>query len=203
MKPIALEYYLDNDLLFLSRDLLGKLLCTNIDGQIAIGRIVETEAYRGPDDRASHAYGGRRTKRNDVMYHKGGVAYVYLCYGIHHLFNIVVQEEGTPHAILLRALEPLEGLEVMLKRRNQTKLTATLTKGPGALSQAMGITTALNGSNLTGPRIWLSDDDFRPSDDEIATGPRIGVAYAKEHALWPWRFGLKESRWLSVPFTSS
>jgi DNA-3-methyladenine glycosylase len=119
---LALEFYSRKDVELIARQLLGKVLCSNIEGDITCGMIVETEAYAGITDRASHAYGGRRTARTEIMYRPGGTAYVYLCYGIHHLFNVVTNVQDQPHAVLIRAIEPIEGIDVMLKRRKQTKL---------------------------------------------------------------------------------
>src|ERR1700722_11839956 len=134
MPMLDLQYYLSDDVLSLSRDLLGKYLFTKFEDRLTGGIILETEAYRGPEDKASHAYGNRRTKRNEIMFHKGGVSYVYVCYGIHALFNIVTNMEHIPHAILVRAIEPVVGIEHMLARRGQKKLTPKLTSGPGALT---------------------------------------------------------------------
>lgn len=194
---LPLDYYLHHDVLFLSRDLLGKVLMTNIDGKITGGIIVETEAYRGPEDRASHASAGRRTNRNEVMYARGGYAYIYLCYGIHNLFNIVTNAKDIPHAILIRAIEPIQGIETMLIRRGKEKLQRTLTAGPGALSQALGINLNHNGMLLTGPEIWLEDRGMNYSPEQVVMRPRIGIDYAGEDAFLPWRFCVKGSPWLS------
>jgi DNA-3-methyladenine glycosylase len=191
MKVLSLDYYKHPDVLFLSQDLLGKFLFTQIGSDLTGGMIIETEAYRAPDDRASHAYANRKTKRNAVMFNEGGVAYVYLCYGIHALFNVVTGSEGTPHAILIRALEPVTGVNKMLERRKKTKLVRGLTHGPGALSQALGITTKHNGQSLAGPTIWIEDQGVVISPKEIITSSRIGVDYAGEDALLPWRFCIK------------
>jgi DNA-3-methyladenine glycosylase len=197
MTVLKLDYYRHPDVLFLSQNLLGKYLFTNIHGEPTGGIIVETEAYRAPEDRASHAFGYRRTKRNEVMYADGGVAYVYLCYGIHSMFNIVTNNAGIPHAILIRALEPTVGIDVMLKRRKKEKLTKALTSGPGALTQALGITTKHTWLPLTGPQIWLEDRGLAIPDEQVVTGPRIGIDYAGEDALLPWRFRIKNNKWTS------
>lgn len=194
---LPLQYYRHNDVLFLSQDLLGKFLYTNFNHELTGGMIVETEAYRAPDDRASHAFGLRRTRRNEAMYLGGGFSYVYLCYGIHSLFNIVTNEENIPHAILIRAIQPEEGIETMLHRRGKKKLDRTLTSGPGALAQALGINTTHNGINLTGSSIWLEDHKVAFNPEEIIESPRVGVDYAGEDALLPWRFRIKNN-----PFTS-
>lgn len=197
MKPIPLSYYRHHDVLFLSQDLIGKILMTNIHGERTGGMIVETEAYRAPEDRASHAYNGKRTKRNAVMYAEGGFSYVYLCYGIHKLFNIVTNEADIPHAILIRAIEPIEGIETMLKRRKKQKLHPSLTAGPGALSQALGINLCHNALPLNGPEIWLEDRHIHFPAESIIASPRIGIDYAGADALLPWRFCLKDSPYLS------
>lgn len=188
MGILPLEYYNDPDVLHLSADLLGKYLITNIGGKLTGGMIIETEAYRGPEDRASHAYNLKRTKRNEVMYWPGGTAYVYQCYGIHALFNIVTNVEETPHAILVRAIKPEIGIEIMMKRRGKEKVDKTLAGGPGTLTQALGITTKHNGSLLTGPSIWIEDRGVVIPKDKIITGPRVGIDYAGEDAALPWRF---------------
>lgn len=197
MQKIPLSFYQQEDVLMLSQQLLGKYLFTYFDDVLTGGKVVETEAYRAPEDRASHAYGMRRTPRNAVMYQAGGVCYVYMCYGLHALFNIVTNREEVPHAILIRAIEPTEGLEVMLKRRNKSFVERSLTAGPGALAQALGINKQHNGLLLTGSHIWMEDDGHFVSKEEIISSPRVGIAYAGEDALFPWRFRLKNSPWTS------
>jgi len=196
-KGLDEAYFLTDNVLHLAQDLLGKVLVTSIGGARSAVMISETEAYEGPVDRASHAYGHRRTRRTETMYLPGGHAYVYLCYGIHHLFNVVSAPAGVPHAILIRAGEPLEGLPVMLKRRKMEKIERRLTAGPGSLSRALGISTALDGEKLGGPKIWIEDRGIRFEKKEIAATPRIGVDYAGEHAQWLYRFYLKDSEWVS------
>lgn len=188
MTTLPLEYYYHPDVVFLSRDLIGKYLFTKIGSEITGGMITETEAYHGPEDRASHAYNLRRTKRNEVMYQQGGTCYVYRCYGIHNLFNIVTNDLGIPHAILIRAIRPEIGIDVMLKRRNKHKMDKTIASGPGNVTKALGIELKHNGLPLTGPLIWIEDRGVVVPDDEVMVGPRIGVDYAGEHALLPWRF---------------
>lgn len=192
MAILKREYYLQDDVVKLSRELLGKYLFTRFDDKLTGGIIIETEAYRGPEDKASHAFGNRRTKRNEVMYHDGGISYVYLCYGIHSLFNIVTNKENIPHAILIRAIEPIAGVEYMLSRRGKHKLTPSLTSGPGALTVALGINTRHNGLPLEGPEIWVEDRGIKVPGKDIVAGPRVGVDYAGEDALLPWRFRLKK-----------
>jgi DNA-3-methyladenine glycosylase len=180
------SFYQRDDVLAVSRELLGMVLCSKVDGVVTKGRIVETEAYRGPEDRACHAYNDRRTERTEVMFWDGGVAYVYLCYGIHSLFNVVTHCEGVPHAVLVRAIEPIEGVETMRKRRGREPLAG----GPGTLTQALGITTAHNGVALDGDLIWI--EEGQPVE-KVTTGPRIGVDYAGEWAEMPWRFRVSTS----------
>ncbi len=192
-------WYLHDDVVQMARALLGKYLVTRFEGRRTAGRIVETEAYRGPDDKASHAYGGRRTPRTEVMYRQGGTAYVYLCYGIHHLFNVVTGPEGQAQAVLIRAVEPAEGRHLMMQRRRMNRLRPRLTAGPGVLTQALGIHTRHTGLDLTTPDspIWLEDRGERIQPDEIVATTRIGVDYAGEWARRPWRFYLKHSEWVS------
>lgn len=190
MSIIPQEYYLQHDVLFLSRDLLGKFLMTEIDSKLTGGMIIETEAYRAPEDRASHAFGNKRTKRNAPMYCLGGISYVYQCYGIHFLFNVVTNIADIPHAILIRAIKPVIGIETMLARRHKAKADRTLAGGPGTLTQALGITLAHNGLPLFGPPVWIEDRGIKVAPEDVVTGPRIGVDYAKEDALLPWRFQL-------------
>lgn len=190
------SFYQGDDVVQLSRKLVGKVLCTQIENEpLTTGIIVETEAYCGRNDKACHANNGLRTRRTEVMYQPGGLAYVYLCYGIHHLFNIVTNVKDTADAILVRAIEPVKGSETMLKRRNKQKITPTLTNGPGKMTQALGIKTTMNGSNLTGNKIWVEEGANDPG--EIVATTRIGVDYAGEHAKRPWRFHIKNSKWVS------
>jgi len=185
---VSLEFYLRDDVVQISRELLGKVLCTKLNGQVTKAIITETEAYAGVSDKASHAYGGRRTKRTEPMYARGGTAYVYLCYGIHHLFNVVTNTTGTPHAVLIRAGKSFEGSELMRKRRNKRHGDKSLLTGPGSLSQALGITTALTGINLLGDQIWIEDHEISVAAEEILTGPRVGIDYADEDSTRPYRF---------------
>ncbi len=194
------SYYLSAEVTNLAKDLLGKYLITHIDGYHCSGMIVETEAYRGPDDRACHAYNNRRTQRTEVMFEAGGVAYIYICYGMHHLMNVVTGPEDSAHAILIRALEPAEGLSIMAQRRKMNGTDLRLTKGPGALSVALGLTNRLSGTSLIAPStsIWIEDRDVRLGVDEICSGPRIGCESAGEAATWPWRFFIKGNKYISA-----
>lgn len=187
-KPIPLRYYQQTDVVSLAADLLGKRLCTSFGGQYTSAIITETEAYAGVTDKASHAYGGRFTERTKTMYAPGGTVYVYLCYGIHHLFNIVTNKKDIPHAILIRAVKAEHGIETILQRRNQIKITKTLSGGPGTVSQALGIRTSHNGLLLNGDAIWLEKTTLKIPERIIHTGPRIGVDYAGEDAKLPYRF---------------
>ena len=197
MKKLTLDFYKRTNVLEVAQELLGKILVTNRDGIITSGRIVEVEAYNGFIDKASHAFGGRRTNRNEIMYADGGVAYVYLCYGIHHLFNVVTHNKETPHAILIRALEPVKGIDEMLKRVGKKKLDNTLTRGPGNLSKALAITTEQSCISLLGKKLFIGDDDFVFNKNEIAASPRIGVDYAGKDALLPYRFFIKGNPFVS------
>jgi DNA-3-methyladenine glycosylase len=185
---LSRDFYLRGDVVQVSRDLLGKVLCSRVNGAVARALITETEAYAGVGDRASHAWGGRRTKRTEPMYADGGTAYVYLCYGLHHLFNVVTAPAETPHAVLVRAAQPLEGLPLMLKRRGKRKLDRTLLAGPGSLAQALGITTRLTGTSLLGDTIWIEDHGIDTGAASISAGPRVGIDYAGEDAARPYRF---------------
>jgi len=181
------EFYQQQDVVMLARELLGKVIFTFIDGQYTAGIISETEAYAGVTDKASHAFGGRRTNRTEVMFAAGGVAYVYLCYGIHHLFNVVTGPEGTPHAILVRGIFPTEGIEIMMQRR-KVKLGKKFSSGPGTSSAALGLKSSMSGTDLLGNIIWIEDMGFNIPENEIYVGPRIGVDYAGDDAALPYRF---------------
>lgn len=197
IKKLDYSFYKRADVVKIARDLLGKILITNFKGQMVSGRIVETEAYNGVTDRASHAYGGRRTQRTEVMYAEAGTAYVYLIYGIHHLFNVVTNEKDIPHAILIRALEPLEGIPLMLQRTGKKKPDFSLTKGPGNTSKALGLFTLHTGASLLGEEIFIADDGYRLRKSEIGSSPRIGVDYAEEDSKLPYRFFVKGNRYVS------
>jgi DNA-3-methyladenine glycosylase len=187
MSRLKSSYFLNPDVVFLAKDLIGKTLCTRINNKLTCGIITETEAYAGVIDKASHAYGGRRTNRTETMYSKGGVSYVYLCYGIHRLFNIVTNAKDVPHAILIRAIYPVKGIEEIVIRRG-LKFSDTLCVGPGKVSQALGIDLLHNNVPLTGKEIWLQDDGVKIKESDIQVGPRIGIDYAGEDAKLPYRF---------------
>ncbi|HTL82159.1 MAG TPA: DNA-3-methyladenine glycosylase [Bacteroidia bacterium] len=188
MKKLSKKFYQRDDVVAIAKELLGKRLCTNFNGKLTCGIISETEAYAGEIDRASHAYGGRRTPRTEIMYAEGGTAYVYLCYGVHHLFNIVTHNKDVPHAILIRGVFPETGIETMMKRRKQKAMKKNFSAGPGTASQALGIHTKHSGISLLGDQIWLEETKIVVPEKEIVVGPRIGVDYAGEDAKLPYRF---------------
>ncbi len=198
MSVLTLDFYKREDTTQIAKDLLGMHLVTNLNGEKAIGRIVETEAYKAPEDKACHAYNNRRTKRTETMFLLGGSAYIYLCYGIHHLFNVVTGPENAAHAVLIRALEPVEGIDIMLRRRKMDVLKPQLSAGPGVMSMAMGLNRSMDATSLLGDQfIWIEEVNNRLTEDEIVCSPRIGVDYAEECATWPWRFHIKNNTWVS------
>lgn len=191
------SFYERNNVDVLAKKLLGKKLVTNFNSVITAGFITEVEAYSGRNDKACHANNGLRTSRTEVMYGAGGYAYVYLCYGIHHMINIVTNVEGQADAVLIRAFEPIDGIDTMLERRGFDKLTKALTSGPGNVGKALGLDTKIhNGLSLLGNEIWIEDQP-EVSEEHIITSTRIGVDYAEEDALKPWRFYIKDSKWVS------
>jgi len=196
MNKLPVSFYEREDVVQIARELLGKVLCTHFDGVLTKGIIVETEAYNGRTDKASHAYRGK-TQRNSIMFGGPGQAYVYLCYGIHHLFNVVTNKEGYADAVLIRAIEPLEGIDRILQRRNKTRLERSVGGGPGIVSKALGITTEHYGLDLAGDKIWIEDHQNEILNDQIVASPRVGVDYAEEDALLPWRFRIKDNGFTS------
>jgi DNA-3-methyladenine glycosylase len=197
MKQLPASFYIQHDVVEIARTLIGKTLHTHYDGVHTSGIIVETEAYNGIIDKASHAYGNRCTNRTKIMYAEGGVAYVYFCYGMHHLFNVVTNVAGVPHAVLIRALEPIQGIEKMMERRKKKQIDFSITRGPGSVAQAMGLHTRHSGQSLMGPDIWITEDMEEINQKDIIASPRIGVAYAQEDALLPYRFYLANSPYVS------
>jgi DNA-3-methyladenine glycosylase len=191
------DFYTRPNVLTVARELLGRLLVVPAaDGTRVSGIIVETEAYRGPQDRASHAYGGRRTNRTETMYAIGGTAYVYFVYGMYDQFNVVTNVEDVPHAVLVRALEPVEGIGLMRERR-RGRSDHTLTSGPGKLCLALGIDRGLDRADLLGSRVWVEEGRGPITRSAIAAGPRIGIGYAREWADKPWRFWTRNSPFVS------
>jgi DNA-3-methyladenine glycosylase len=199
MPKLSYAFYEQKDVVSIAVQLLGKQLFTLIEGKLVGGTIVETEAYNGVIDKASHAYGGRFTPRTSIMYEAGGVSYVYLCYGIHHLFNVVTGIKGSPHAVLIRGLEPIVGIDTMLMRRKMPTLASRITAGPGALAQALGIDRKLNAKDLLGEEIWIEDNGISYKKEQITSSPRVGVAYAEDDALLPYRFYIKGNKYVSKP----
>ncbi|WP_340104604.1 DNA-3-methyladenine glycosylase [Rhodohalobacter sp. 8-1] len=185
------DFYRRPDVVEISRDLLGKVLCTFFDGTLTAGMISETEAYCGRNDRACHANDGTRTARTEVMYGEPGHSYVYLCYGIHHLFNVVTNEEGLADAVLVRGIQPMDGLSLMKERRGLVE-EKNLCNGPGKLTQALGIDTSMTGCSLIKPPVWIEDRGISVNENNIKATPRIGVDYAGEHAKREWRFLLED-----------
>ncbi len=196
-KKLPQSFYERTDVVTVTKELIGKILVTNFDNELTAGRIVESEAYNGPFDKASHSYNNRRTKRTEVMYSNGGVAYIYLCYGIHQMFNIVTNVKDIPNAILIRALEPLTGIDVMLKRSGKTVHSFDLTRGPGNVSKALGFHTSQTGVSLQSAEIYIAEDVFNYTENEITATVRIGVDYAAEDALLPYRFIVKGNKYVS------
>ncbi len=194
------SFYTRADVVQIARDLLGRQIFTRMDGIITSGLICETEAYAGITDKASHAYGGRRTERTSIMYSRGGTAYIYLCYGIHSLFNIVTNREEIPHAVLIRGIIPAEGTATMLQRAGKVKIGKEFGIGPGKVSKILGIHYSDSGIDLvtkpgndTAPAIWIEDSAIKINPAMIKSGPRIGVDYAGEDARLPYRF------WCEIP----
>jgi DNA-3-methyladenine glycosylase len=191
------SFYERNDVVLIAKELLGKVLCTSFNGTMTSGIIVETEAYDGRMDKACHAHIHGKTERTKIMYGEAGHAYVYLCYGIHHLFNVVTNKKGLADAVLIRAIEPLDGIPTILERRNKTKLERSVGGGPGIASQALGITTNNYGHLLTKAPIWIEDRGVCYEEDQIIESPRVGVDYAGEDAKLPWRFRVKGNAYTS------
>lgn len=194
-KKLHKSFYLRENVQQISQELLGKVLVTNIDGIYTSGMITENEAYQPPEDKASHAHNHRRTPRTEVFYNSGGIGYVYLCYGIHNLFNVVTNHENVPHAILIRSLEPLDGIDGMMVRRKKTKFDKTFTTGPGALSQALGIYKLHNKISLIGNTVWIEDRNFKV--ENICSTTRVGIDYAEEYKDKPWRYYIGANKWVS------
>ena len=196
MKKLSLSFYQRKDVVAIAKDLIGKIVVTKIDGKITSGRIVETEAYVAHIDKASHAYKGKRTLRNEAMYGAAGTVYVYICYGMHNMLNIVTNDMNVPDAILIRALEPIDGIDTMLERTNKKILDNTLTKGPGNVAKAMGISKYFSGKVLE-DEINIFQDGKAYQKNEIGISKRIGIDNAGIDALLPFRFFVKGSKYVS------
>lgn len=200
IKKLSRQFYLREDNIQIARELLGKtLVVPTDDGERVSGRVVECEAYMGQADRAAHSFGGRRTARNEITYGAGGHVYVFFIYGMYFQLNVVTHTIDTPHVVLIRALEPVDGIEIMRARRagnGKTTPDKNLTSGPGKLTIAMGVDRGFNGEDLLGDRIWI-EDGKKLKDDEIAAGPRVGIDYAGEDKDKPWRFWVKGNPFVS------
>lgn len=197
MKKIPLSFYTRKDVVAIAKDLIGKIIVTNFNGSITSGRIVETEAYVALTDKASHSFGGKRTARNEHMYAAAGTAYVYICYGLHQMMNVVTNDENIPDAVLIRAVEPLKGIDIMLKRTGKPALDKTLTRGPGNVGKALGIFKHHSGNDLLGNKIYLMDDHLKINEEQIGRSVRIGVESAGADSLLPYRFYLKGNKYVS------
>lgn len=193
MTKLPLSFYTDNDVVSIARSLLGKVLCSNINNSVTAGIITETEAYNGVSDKASHAYGGRRTKRTEVMYKSGGISYVFLCYGVHNLLNVVTAKADIPHAVLIRGMYPLIGIKHMLARTGKIKADYSLTNGPGKITKALGVNVTHNNISYQGDELWIEDREIDVNNEDIISSPRIGVDYAGEDASLPYRFVLTKN----------
>ncbi|MBK8712570.1 MAG: DNA-3-methyladenine glycosylase [Niastella sp.] len=199
MKKLALSFYTKKDVVQIAKELIGMLVVTRIDDALTIARIVETEAYKGITDRASHSYNGKRTARNEHMYMCAGTVYIYICYGMHQMLNVVTNEKEIPDAILIRAVEPVAGIETMLERTGKEMGDVTLTRGPGNLAKAMGIQKKYSGIHFTGNEIMLyQDEESKIPIQKIGISKRIGVASAGADALLPYRFYLKGNKYVSA-----
>lgn len=196
---IPLSFYNREDVVIIARELIGATLVTNFDGVTTSGKIVETEAYAAENDRSSHAYLGRRTERNEMMYAAAGSVYVYLCYGVHKMVNIITNKIDVPEAILIRAVEPIQGIEAMAARTGKSENDLTLTKGPGNLTTAFGIAKNLQGEMVDGSIIYLLKGEMEKiSNEAVGISKRIGIDGAGEDALLPWRFYLKGNKYVSA-----
>lgn len=184
---LSQDFYRRSDVVEISRELIGKVLCTFFDGTLTAGMISETEAYCGRNDKACHANDGTRTPRTEIMYGPPGRSYVYLCYGIHHLFNVVTNQRELADAVLVRGIRPLDGVSLMKERRGFDS-TKNMCNGPGKLTQALGIRTSMSGCSLMEPPVWIEDRKLSVDADRIEATTRIGVDYAGSHALRKWRF---------------
>lgn len=198
MNKLTTSFYQREDTIQIARELLGKKVFSMAGDELTEGIIVETEAYRGPEDRGSHAWNNRRTNRTEIMYAAGGVAYMYICYGIHDMLNIVTGPENLSHAILIRALEPITGIEIMRKRRKIYNNDIRLCQGPGALAQSLGLNKSFNGKSLQGNEIWIENNEVIPGD-QIVASPRVGMNFTGPYKTILWRFYIRGNRYVSRP----
>ena len=197
MKKLPIQFYKRADVILIARELIGKIIVTNVNGQITSGRIVETEAYIGLTDRASHSYGGKRTARNEHMYAEAGTVYVYICYGMHHLFNVVCNKKDIPDAVLIRAVEPLSGIDIMLERSGKIRPGSSITKGPGNAAKALGISKNHSGISVLQDQIYIADDGYIVEQNCIGISSRIGIGNTGDAVLKPYRFYVKGNRFVS------
>ena len=192
MAKTPLSFFCTDNVQNIAQDLLGKIIYTNINGNISSALITETEAYQGPEDKASHAYNNKRTSRTDIMYHDGGCCYVYLCYGIHYLFNIITNQKNIPHAVLIRSGKVHSGFSYIKKRRGNNIHDSKLLQGPGNFTKGLGITMDFNKVQLHSKHIWVEDNCIE--HPVIEATQRVGIDYAGDDALLPWRYILKDFR---------
>lgn len=197
MKKLSFAFYKRKDVVAIAKDLIGKIVVTTINGIMTSGRIVETEAYVAHIDKASHAYKGKRTQRNEQMYAQAGTVYVYICYGIHHMLNVVTNDVDVPDAVLIRAIEPLEGIKDMLLRTGKKSIDNTLTKGPGNVAKALGISKDFSGLTFNENEISIYDDGICLKENEIGHSKRIGIDSAGEDASLPYRFFVRGNKFVS------
>lgn len=197
MEKIPLSFYKRKEVISIARELLGKIVVTHFDGQYTSGRIVETEAYVGITDKASHSFGGKRTARNEHMYAAAGTAYVYICYGMHHMLNVVTNDAEVPDAILIRAIEPLQGPDIMQQRTGKKPGDKSITRGPGNVAKALGIFKHHSGRPLLHDELYLADDGYTLPAELLGSSARIGVESAGADGLLPYRFYVKGNPFVS------
>jgi DNA-3-methyladenine glycosylase len=197
MRKLPLSFYNRKDVVKIARELLGKIIVTNFSGKITSGKIVETEAYVGIIDKASHSFSGKRTARNEHMYSVAGTAYIYICYGMHQMLNIVTNEKEIPDAVLIRAIEPVEGIEMMMERTGKKRSDKTITRGPGNVGKALGISKHHSGLFLLDEEIYLLDNEEKIAEENIGISKRIGVESAGADSLLPYRFYIRRNKYVS------
>lgn len=198
MKKLPISFYNRTDVVAIAKELLGKIVETKIDGFVTSGRIVETEAYVAFTDKASHSFNGKRTAKNEHMYTPAGTSYVYICYGIHQMLNFVTNEKDIPDAILIRAIEPIKGIDIMLRRTGKTKLDNSLTRGPGNVGKALGLNKLYSGLSLQeDPIVVFEEQNFELGEHQIGISKRIGVEPAGQDGLLPYRFYVRGNPYVS------